>query len=760
MKTYILHFFAILFCGAFSLYAQAPDVNFQMGFGGAHRDTLKKTFQESDGSYFLFGTSESGISGDKDTELYGMADTWIIKTNPAGEIVWQKTFGGDKDDFLHDVVLLDNGHFLFGSSSLSAPSGNKTAPKIGWVDYWLVEMDTSGSSISQSSFGGDDNDILRCIVPTADGGLILAGKSESDAYGTKTENSRGGYDYWLVKLDTLGEVQWDKTLGGSEDEELTTVIQTSSGGYLVCGHSNSPASGDKSESTSLWSSDWWVVLLDSAGAMVWEKTIGGSSLDYVYDGIELPTGNYLLGGASDSNISGEKTEASIGSFDYWLAEITPDGSVVKDEVIGAYAADYLKSIVKLSDSTFALVGESGSEPSVDKTSAWYGSLDIWIVVTDMDYNVLFDISSGGLGNDYLSEASVMNNLLSISTFSYSGISGSKEIDNEGLLDYWFMEMSSCSDTVSMYFDMDGDGYGGSDSIVTLACSFPAGYSFIQGDCNDLDPAIHPAATETCNGVDENCNGLIDDEVPLINCYLDADGDGFGTPDSLILSCFIPDGYINNPWDCNDLDNTIHNLVTYWLDADGDGYGTNDSFDLFCLNSPPEGYSSFNGDCDDSNPDVVDVELFYEDNDLDGYGQPGSGFYTCPDPGPGFCKNANDCDDSNPDIYPGAPELPNGIDDNCNFAVDEGLVEVTDIGQEGWTLYPNPADGELLLEFSGRGVGSGSYAVYALTGEVILQGVLSGNMTRIDLTGLPEGAWLLEWKTSDSTQRSPFLVVRE
>ena len=75
MKTNILHFFAILFCSAFSLYAQAPDVNFQMGFGGAHRDTLKKTFQESDGSYFLFGTSESGISGDKDTELHGMADT-------------------------------------------------------------------------------------------------------------------------------------------------------------------------------------------------------------------------------------------------------------------------------------------------------------------------------------------------------------------------------------------------------------------------------------------------------------------------------------------------------------------------------------------------------------------------------------------------------------------------------------------------------------------------------------------------------------
>ena len=131
----------------------------------------------------------------------------------------------------------------------------------------------------------------------------------------------------------------------------------------------------------------------------------------------------------------------------------------------------------------------------------------------------------------------------------------------------------------MYFDMDGDGYGGSDSIVTLACSFPAGYSLYRVIAMTWIPPFIRQQQKPVTGLMKIVMAWLMMKYPyqlLSGCwYMD-----LALPDSLILSCFIPDGYINNPWDCNDLDNTIHNLVTYWLDADGDGYGTNDS--LICF----------------------------------------------------------------------------------------------------------------------------------------------------------------------------------
>ena len=243
---------------------------------------------------FSFGTSESGISGDKDTELYGMADTWIIKT-----IRQVRSYGKRHLEEIRMIFyttwycwIMD---ILFGSSSLSAPSGNKTAPKIGWVDYWLVEMDTSGSSISQSSYGGDDNDILRCIVPTADGGLILAGKSESDAYGTKTENSRGGYDYWLVKLTLLERCNGIKHLVVRRTRSWQRSFKHLPArvfGMQALQFSCLPEINLNQLPLVFW-------LVGGAAWFSWcnglKKTIGGSSLDYVYDGIELPKRELFAG---------------------------------------------------------------------------------------------------------------------------------------------------------------------------------------------------------------------------------------------------------------------------------------------------------------------------------------------------------------------------------------------------------------------------------------------------------------------------------
>jgi hypothetical protein len=173
------------------------------------------------------------------------------------------------------------------------------------------------------TIGGSDYDLCSPVKLTKDGGVILGGFSASNISGEKSENNRGfsGSDFWIVKLDKKGNIQWDKTIGGYGDDYCHSIVQTPNG-YLLGGNSNSNISGEKTANS--WGGyDYWVVKLDKQGNRLWDKTIGGSSdehdmwsLDSTLDGQ-----GYILGGQSYSPISGNKTEYSRGIYDYWVVKI-------------------------------------------------------------------------------------------------------------------------------------------------------------------------------------------------------------------------------------------------------------------------------------------------------------------------------------------------------------------------------------------------------------------------------------------------------
>lgn len=253
-----------------------------------------------------------------------------------------------------------------------------------------------------------------------------------------------------------------------------------------------------------------------------------------------------------------------------------------------------------------------------------------------------------------------------------------------------------------YNDEDGDGF----------------YSF--EDCDDHNPALSPGAAEICDGIDNNCDGLIDNGIIITTYYVDADGDGFGDAALHIDTCLTasPIGYADNGLDCDDnnpdihpnaaeicdgIDNDCNGMAddglafyTYYVDNDGDTYGDPAGMISVCLSQIPTGYADNALDCDDSNGDIhpgateicdgVDnncdgvaeegliFETYYFDFDGDGYGDPLSFVSNClgvtP---PGYANNALDCEDGNADIYPGAPELCDDLDNNCDGMVDEGLI---------------------------------------------------------------------------------------
>jgi hypothetical protein len=262
----------------------ASEIEWQNTIGGGDYDYLYSIAQTSDGGYILGGSSESGSSGDKTEANLGVYDYWVVKLNSSGGIEWQNTIGGNGDDNLFSIAQTSDGGYILGGVSWSGISGDKTEANLGagyTYDYWVVKLNNSGSIEWQNTIGGNLDDYLYSIAQTSDGGYILGGTSYSGLAGDKTEPRIGGEyaapDYWVVKLNSSGSIEWQNTIGGNGSDALRSIAQTSEGGYILGGYSDSGISGDKTEAK-LGSTDYWVVKLNSSGSIEWQNTIGGGSL--------------------------------------------------------------------------------------------------------------------------------------------------------------------------------------------------------------------------------------------------------------------------------------------------------------------------------------------------------------------------------------------------------------------------------------------------------------------------------------------------
>jgi hypothetical protein len=172
-------------------------------------------------------------------------------------------------------------------------------------------------------FGGSDNDYFHSLQQTADGGYILGGFSYSGISGDKTQASQGDADYWIVKTDAGGVKQWDARFGGSNYDFFSSLKQTVDGGYILGGYSGSGNSGDKTQA-SQGGTDYWIVKTDTGGVKQWDARFGGSDDDGLWSLQQTADGGYILGGYSESGISGDKTQASQGGYDYWIVKTDAD----------------------------------------------------------------------------------------------------------------------------------------------------------------------------------------------------------------------------------------------------------------------------------------------------------------------------------------------------------------------------------------------------------------------------------------------------
>ncbi|MEP7111346.1 MAG: T9SS type A sorting domain-containing protein [Ferruginibacter sp.] len=356
---------------------KAGDIEWQRTLGGTDIDEILALQQTKDGGYILAGNSLSNSSADK-VDNKGVFDFWVIKLNRFGSVEWQRTLGGDSYEFCNSVQQTKDGGFLLGGASISNISGDKSENSKGGYDFWIVKLNRSGIKLWDKTLGGSGDEFLNQVIETGDGGYFLGGISTSNISGDKSENSRGLNDFWAVKLDKNRKIQWDKTAGGADNDYVNGLVQTPDDGFVLSGASASNISGEKT-AASRGGFDFWLVKLNKLGKIQFDKTMGGSSDEFEATVENTSDGGLVIGGNSSSSISGEKTENSRGLFDYWIIKLSRNGTIAWDKTIGGNGYDNVRTVKEIGIDKYIIGGYSSSDISGDKTEASRGGYDYWIV---------------------------------------------------------------------------------------------------------------------------------------------------------------------------------------------------------------------------------------------------------------------------------------------------------------------------------------------------------------------------------------------
>ncbi len=427
--------FTLIALLAISVSIRAQSILWEKSYGGTKDDQPQYVLQTDDNGFLAVGYSNSNdgdVTGHHgDTSSY---DYWVTKMDSNGLLLWQKSLGGSLGDYAEGAIYSKDGGFVITGQSYSN-DGNVTGHHgySNMGDYWVVKIDSVGNLVWQKSLGGTGDDQSDYIAQTSDKGYILIGSSNSND-GDVTGN-HGLHDIWVVKIDSVGNLVWQKSYGGSMDDFAQTIKQTFDHGYILTGNSNS---NDGDVTGNHGSFDFWVVKIDSVGNLVWQKSLGGTGSEGAYSIQQTTDSGYIAVGYSSSN-DGDVT-GNHGDWDYWVVKLNSHGSLIWEKSLGGSGHDGASDVQQTNDNGYIIAGASPSNDG-DVTGN-HGATDCWIVKLDSSGAKVWEKSYGGLYSEGI------NCIQQISNNSFVFIAPSQSNDGDvtghhgysSTSDYWVVKI--------------------------------------------------------------------------------------------------------------------------------------------------------------------------------------------------------------------------------------------------------------------------------------------------------------------------------
>lgn len=408
---------------AFSAFAQ-PVIDWDRTYGGTNFEELQAMDYAGDG-YIFAGHSTSG-NIDVDGPNNGLTDAWVFRTDVTAEtMLWQKSFGCDGRELIWDILPLPTGEFLLLAVSTSDACETKTEDSRGLEDYWLIKIDADGNKIWDRTYGGDDMDIARRILPTDDGNFLIGGHSWSldaatSGIGERTQPNRGEADIWILKITPDGDVIEDYVFSGTPvneyeaDEKLFDMTKMSDGSFLLGCWAESNAGFEKTFDT-FGRNDFWLIHIDENGNKISDTdtgkpgdySFGGNAVDAMQKVIETKDGGVLLIGESFSDpfsqtLVGNKTTPHYGSDntdeDYWIVKLNPDFTIEWQRTFGGDGVDIPHVVWENDSGKIWIAGDSNSSTSGNKENDNInGTKDIWMLLLTPEGDKIWEQTYGGEG---------------------------------------------------------------------------------------------------------------------------------------------------------------------------------------------------------------------------------------------------------------------------------------------------------------------------------------------------------------------------
>jgi len=363
--------------------AQAPTAIWQKCYGGTNDDYMgAPPIVTSDGG-FVIGLQTSSNDGDI-TGYHGNYDISVMKLNATGVMQWQKCYGGTGHESMINLFQTSDGGFIiFGTTDLN---DGDVSGNHGINDLWMVKINTIGVVQWQKCFGGSGEDNIHNIIPTSDGGYIASGYTWSINNGDVLGNTAAGN--WVLKISDLGIVQWQKVYAPTVDR----ILQTQDGGYVFAG-----VTGDSSLPDFHGRSDIWLAKVNQGGAIQWQKCYGGTGVeDDLGSIIAINDGGYMFSSYSDSN-DGD-VYGNHGGGDYWVIKVDASGTILGQNCYGGSGHEGGGMLQKTLDGGIILAGATNSNDG--NVSGNHGGYDVWVIKFSATGAIQWQKCFGGTNDDY------------------------------------------------------------------------------------------------------------------------------------------------------------------------------------------------------------------------------------------------------------------------------------------------------------------------------------------------------------------------